>query len=78
MGEMRVEEMRVSLICGVFQIKRSSEEVFIAEVGPRFGRQYKRRRPRKDGVQKIAPPISAKERGLFSLFRRKYVGKQGR
>jgi putative transposase len=44
------------------------EEAFMAEVGARFGRQWNRGRPRKDGVQKAEIPIAGKERVQFSLF----------
>jgi putative transposase len=44
------------------------EEAFMAEFGARFGRQWHRGRPRKDGAEKAAIPIAGKGRIQFSLF----------
>ena len=44
------------------------DEAFMAEIGARFGRQWNRGRPRKDGVQKTEVPIAKEEKAQFSLF----------
>jgi putative transposase len=43
-------------------------EAFMAEVGAQFGRQWRRGRPRKDGMQKTGIAIAAKQQVQFSLF----------
>jgi hypothetical protein len=44
------------------------DEGFMAEVGARFDRQWKRGRPRKDRAQNAGIAIEGKERFQFSLF----------
>ncbi len=44
------------------------EEAFMAEAGAKFGRQWKRGRPRKDGMQKTGDAIAAQQKVQHSLF----------
>jgi hypothetical protein len=44
------------------------DEAFMAEIGARFGRQWNRGRPRKEGMQTTEILTAKKETGQFSLF----------
>jgi len=44
------------------------DEAFMTEIGARFGRQWNRGRPRKDGVQKPEIRIAKESKTQFSLF----------
>jgi putative transposase len=44
------------------------DDAFMTEIGARFGRQWNRGRPRKDGVQKTEVPSAKEKKVQFSLF----------
>ena len=52
----------VGLRASTYAGRPFGDEVFMAEVGARFSRQWNRGRPRKDGVQETAIPMAKAEK----------------
>jgi putative transposase len=57
-------ELRASTYAG----RPFGDELFLTDIGARFGRGWSRRRPRKGGAEKGEPPVVEDKKAQFSLF----------